>query len=105
VLTYCQVVRAAGDVVPGYPVLLERLRGSEDEEMLRDAAGELMQQPLDEDVIDEEFDGAVNRLLEAGRKRDFATLQAKVSKLGVSGLSTEEKQQYLQALNGRRSEA
>ncbi|WP_319242521.1 DNA primase [uncultured Propionivibrio sp.] len=105
VLTYCQVVRAAGEVVPGYPVLLERLRGSEDEEMLRDAAGELMQQPFDEAVIDEEFEGAVERLLEAGRKRDFAALQAKVTKLGVSGLSTEEKQQYLQALNGRRSEA
>ncbi|SDG59323.1 DNA primase [Propionivibrio dicarboxylicus] len=105
VRTYCQVVRAAGDVVPAYPVLLERLRGSEDEEMLRDAAGELMQQPFDEAVIDEEFEGAVERLLEAGRKRDFAALQAKVSKLGVSGLSNEEKQQYLQALNGRRSEA
>lgn len=101
VLNYCQAVRAAGEPVPAYPVLLERLRGSEDEEMLREAAGELMHQPFDEAVIDEEFEGAIQRLLEAEHKRDFATLQAKVAKLGVSGLSSEEKQQYLQALNTR----
>ena len=101
VLSYCHAIRAAGEPVPAYPALLERLRGNEDEELLREAAGELMQQPFDEAVIDEEFDGAVQRLLEAEHKRGFAALQAKVAKLGVSGLSSEEKQQYLKALNTR----
>lgn len=67
-------VRAAGEPVPAYPVLLERLRGSEDEEMLREAAGELMHQPFDEAVIDEEFEGAIQRCRWAEYKRDFATL-------------------------------
>lgn len=53
---------AAGEPTPAYPVLLERLRGSEDEEVLREAAAELMQQMFDDEVIDEEFSGAVNRL-------------------------------------------
>lgn len=99
--SFCSVVRAAGDPVPPYPALLERLRGNEDEEMLREAAGELMQQPFDDALIDEEFDGAVQRLLEADHKRSFAVLQAKVTRLGVSGLSSEEKQQYLKALTVR----
>ena len=69
--------------------------------MLREAASELMQQPFDEAVIDEEFEGAIRQLQEAERKRVFAVLQAKVAKLGVAGLSGEEKQQYLRVLNAR----
>ena len=69
--------------------------------MLREAASELMQQPFDEAVIDEEFEGAIRQLQEAERKRVFAVLQAKVAKLGVAGLSGEEKQQYLRVLNTR----
>ena len=70
--------------------------------MLRDAAADVMQDPWDDDSIDAEFDGAVERLLEGDRKRAFEKLQEKVNKLGVSGLSGEEKQQYLQALADRR---
>ena len=38
--------------VPAYAALLERLRGSEDEAVLREAAAELMQQPFAEEDID-----------------------------------------------------
>ena len=94
-------VIAAGSPAPALPVLLERMRGGEDEEMLRDAAGELIRHPYDDAAIDEEFEGAVRRLQEAENKRAFEALQAKVQKLGVAGLSGEEKQQYLLALNTR----
>ena len=54
-----------------------------------------------EDGIDAEFEGVVSGLVEGDKKRAFALLQAKVTKLGVAGLSGEEKQQYLQALSAR----
>jgi len=97
----CETILASGDATPGYAALLERLRGNEDESILREAAAELMQQPFDEGDIDAEFDGAVVRLAEGESKRAFAVLQEKVSKLGVAGLSGEEKQHYLQALSAR----
>jgi len=98
---WCETILAAGDPTPGYAALLERLRGSEDEPVLREAAAELMQQPFAEEDIDVEFDGAVKRLLEGENKRAFALLQEKASRLGVAGLSSEEKQHYLQALSTR----
>jgi len=94
----CETIVAAGNPPPAYAALLERLRGNEDEAILREAAAELMQQPFEDDDIDAEFDGAVERLAEGDHKRAFATLQEKIQKLGVAGLSSEEKQQYLQAL-------
>ena len=69
--------------------------------VLREAASELMQQPFAEEDIEVEFAGAVSRLLEGESKRAFARLQEKVYKLGVAGLSGEEKQQYLQALSAK----
>ena len=97
----CETIVAAGEPTPAYAALLERLRGNEDESILREAAAELMQQPFAEDDIDAEFEGAVSRLLEGESKRSFALLQEKVYKLGVAGLSSEEKQHYLQALSAR----
>ncbi len=97
----CSTVLECGDPIPAYAALLERLRGSEDEAVLGEAAAELMQQPFAEEDIDAEFSGAIDRLLEAERKRAFAVLQEKVAKLGVAGLSSEEKAHYLQALGGR----
>jgi DNA primase len=97
----CDVILSAGDPPPPYAVLLERLRGNEDEGVLREAAAELMQQPFEEDDIDVEFEGTVMRLVEGENKRAFDLLQEKVSKLGVAGLSGDEKQQYLQALSAR----
>ncbi len=97
----CETIIAAGEPTPAYAALLERLRGNEDEGILREAAAELMQQPFAEGDIDAEFEGAVSRLLEGESKRTFAILQEKVTKLGVAGLSGEEKQHYLQALSAR----
>ena len=101
VRSLCEMILAAGDPPPGYAVLLERARGVENEEILHEAAAELMRQPFDEESIDEEFDGTIQRLQEAESRRTFELLQEKISKLGVSGLSGEEKQQYLQALQNR----
>ena len=101
VRSLCEMILAAGDPPPGYAVLLERARGVENEEILHEAAAELMRQPFDEESIDEEFDGTIQRLQEAESRRSFELLQEKISKLGVSGLSGEEKQQYLQALQNR----
>jgi DNA primase len=94
----CAVVSESGDSIPGYAVLLEYFRGSEDEAVVCAAAAELMRQPLDEEVVDADFDGAVNRLREGEKKRAFARLQEKAAKLGVAGLSSEEKACYLEAL-------
>ena len=102
----CETIVAAGEPTPGYAALLEHLRGGEEDGVLREAAAELMQRPFAEEDIDSEFDGAVQRLLEAETRRAFELLKQKVSKLGVAGLSSEEKQQYVHASNtsGRRSE-
>lgn len=102
----CQTILAAGEPTPPYAALLERLRGNEDEGILREAAAELMQQPYAEEDIDAEFDGVVHRLLEAETRRTFELLKQKVSKLGLAGLSSEEKQQYVHASNtsGRTAE-
>ena len=101
VRSLCEMILAAGDPPPGYAVLLERARGVENEKILHEAAAELMRQPFDEESIDEEFDGTIQRLQEAESRRTFELLQEKIGKLGVSGLSGEEKQQYLQALQNR----
>lgn len=98
---WCTLVTACGDPAPPYPVLLEKLRDSEHEEILHAAAAELMRQPFDEEGIDTEFDGAVTRLAEGHRKRSFALLQHRIQKLGVGGLSSEEKKLYLQALGAQ----
>jgi DNA primase len=104
IVRLCSMVRESGDSVPGYAALLERLRGSEDETILCEAAAELMRQPFAEGDIDSEFDGAISRLQEGERKRAFARLQEKVARLGAAGLSSEEKAHYLQAL-GKRCDA
>jgi len=101
VVKLCTTILSSGDSAPAYATLLERLRGSEDEPVLREAAAELMQQPFAEEDIDSEFEGAISRLQEGENKRAFALLQEKVAKLGVSGLSAEEKLQYLQAVSKR----
>ena len=97
----CQTILAAQGAMPEYAAVLERWRGNEDEGILREAASELMRQPFAEEDIDAEFEGAIKQLLEGENKRAFAILQEKVHKLGVAGLSGEEKQQYLQALSAK----
>ncbi|WP_313953178.1 DNA primase [Accumulibacter sp.] len=97
----CATIAADGAQVLAYPALLEKLRGCEAESLLHHAAAELMHQPFAEDEIDTEFEGAVKQLLEGEHKRAFGILQDKIQRLGVGGLSSEEKQQYLQALSAR----
>ncbi|MDR2451521.1 MAG: DNA primase [Candidatus Accumulibacter sp.] len=92
----CKVMQESGD--PEHAVLMERLRGSEEEPVLREAAAELMRHALVDEDIDTEFSGAIRQLQESERKRVFAQLQGKVAKLGVSGLSGDEKAHYLQML-------
>ena len=69
--------------------------------MLHDAAAELMRQPFGEDEIDAEFDGAITQLRGGERKRAFALEQDMAQKIGVRGMSSDEKQQYLQAVTAR----
>jgi DNA primase len=97
----CETIIGAGEPPPPYASLLERLRGSEDEEVLGDAAAELMQQPFAEEDIAAEFEGSVRCLVEGERKRVFGILQEKVQKLGVAGLSSDEKQQYVLAIGAQ----
>ena len=94
-------VQKSGDPVPEYAVLLERLRGSEDETVLSEAAAELMRQPFAEEEVEAVISGSISQLQEAERKRAFALIQEKVARLGITDLSSEEKALYLQAL-GRR---
>jgi DNA primase len=101
----CKVVLASGDSIPGHAALLERFRGNEDEAVVCAAATELMRQPFAEEDVDVEFDGAISRLQESEKKRSFARLQEKVAKLGVAGLSSEEKALYLRALDRRTDQA
>ena len=99
----CETIIATGEPAPAYAALIEKLRGNEDEVILRETAAELMQHPFAEEDVDAEFHGALERLREAEHKRIFGALQQKVAKLGVTGLSAEEKQHYLQALSTRAS--
>lgn len=98
----CETVLEYEEPLPTYAILIEKLRGSAEENVLSESAAELMQQPFAEDDIDVEFEGLIQKLLEAENKRAFAAIQEKVNKLGVSGLSSEEKKQYLQALAFKR---
>jgi hypothetical protein len=93
----CKAMRESGEAE--YAVLMERLRDSEEEFILREAAAELMRQPLVDEDIDAEFSGAIRQLQENERKRAFAQLQEKVAKLGVTGLSSDEKAHYVQMLD------
>ena len=97
----CEAIAEVSAEIGAQPVcsaLLERFRNGEDEGVLNQAAAELMQQPFDEETLDEEFAGAVDHLRTAANRRVFEALQAKVARLGVTDLSAEEKQQYLHAL-------
>ena len=62
-----------------------------------------MQLPFAEDGIEAEFQGAISRLQEGESKRAFGLLKEKAAKLGLAGLSSEEKQQYLVGITQARS--
>lgn len=99
----CETIGRSGDQPPAYPALLERLRGSGHEGILQAAAAELLELPFAEEAIDEEFAGALRQLRDNEMKRALEPLQDKARRLGVGGLSGEEKQRYLQAIRGSSS--
>lgn len=96
---------AADGGVLAYAGLRERLRGTPEESQIEAAAAELMGSSFDETEVDSEFAGVLSRLQEGGQKRDFAALQGRVQRLGVTGLTAEEKQEYLRLLSGRGKES
>lgn len=85
--------------VANYACLRERLRGTPEEALIETAAIEFLDSPLDADEIESEFVGVLVRLREDGQKRDFDELQSRVRRLGVAGLTPEEKQEYLRLLS------
>jgi len=82
-----------------YAVLRERLRGLPEEALIEAAAAELLGMPEDEAEIKAEFEAAIAKLHAGDQKRAFATLQTRVQRLGVAGLTPEEKQEYLRLLS------
>lgn len=85
----------------GYAALRERLRGAPEEAVIEAAAAEFLDSPLGTDEVESEFCGALERLRAGDRRKDFAELQSRVRRLGVAGLSAEEKQEYLRLLTVR----
>ena len=94
----CETIQDCEESPPTYTVLLEQLRGGEQDSVLNESAAELMLHPFAEEGIDDEFEGIIQRLREAENKRAFEQQQEKVIKLGLPGLSSEEKEQYRQLL-------
>ena len=81
-----------------YAVLREQLRGLPEENMIENAASELLGQPFDETEAETEFCDTLEKLRSGEQKRLFAELQTKAQQFGVAGLSAAEKQAYIQLL-------
>jgi len=97
-----QIVSQGG--AASYAGLREQLRNRPEEAAIEAAAVEFLASPLDPTEIEAEFSGILLRLHEGGQKRDFAELQSRVRRLGVAGLTLEEKQEYLRLLSTRGKE-
>ncbi|HZX31555.1 MAG TPA: DNA primase [Rhodocyclaceae bacterium] len=83
-----------------YPTLRERLRGAPEEPLIEKMAAAILDSPFDAEEVEAEFTDALEKLEQGGQKRAFAELQAKAQRLGVTGLTPEEKQEYLRLLTG-----
>ena len=92
---------AAHPEAPGYAFLREQLRGLPEEALIEGFASELLGHPFDEGEAEAEFQATLDKLQEGNQKRAFAELQARVQKLGVAGLTPEEKQAYIGLLTNR----
>jgi len=88
-----------GGAGTAYAALRERLRGLPEEALIEAAAAELLGLPTDEAELSAEFEDAIQKLRAGDQKRLFAMLQARVQRLGVTGLTPEEKQEYLRLLS------
>ena len=93
-----QIISASHEAA-SYAVLRERLRGLPEEGQIEKSAAELLGLPFDEAEAETEFRDTLEKLEQGGQKRAFAALQTKAQRLGVAGLTPEEKQMYLQVLN------
>ncbi len=87
--------------VNSYALLREQLRGQPEEQIIEQAASELLGLPFDEDEADEEFRDTLEKLRSGEQKRLFDELQIKAQQFGVAGLSAEEKQTYIRLLTQR----
>jgi DNA primase len=94
---------SANSETSSYAGLREQLRGLPEEQMIENAAAELLGQHFDEAEAEEEFRDTLEKLQEGGQKRAFAELQAKAQQFGVAGLSAAEKQTYIQLLSGKQN--
>jgi DNA primase len=83
----------------GYASLREQIRGLPEEALFESFAAELLGNPFDEGEAETEFHATVEKLQEGDQKRAFAELQIRVQKLGVAGLTPEEKQDYIRLSN------
>jgi DNA primase len=86
-----------------YAVLREQLRGLPEENMIENAASELLGQPFDETEAETEFRDTLEKLRTGEQKRLFAELQLKAQQFGVAGLSAAEKQAYIQLLGAQQN--
>ncbi len=86
---------AAHPDVPGYAYLRELIRDRPEAALVETFASELLDHPFDEGEAEAEFHAILEKLQEGDQKRAFSELQARVQKLGVSGLTPEEKQAYI----------
>ena len=93
-----EIAASNGDSLT-YATLRERLRGSPEEALVEQVAAEALGSPFDAEEVKNEFEGALGKLRQGGQKRAFAELQARVQRLGVAGLTPEEKQDYLRLLS------
>ena len=86
---------AAHPDAPGYAYLRELIRDRPEAALVETFASELLDHPFDEGEAEAEFHAILEKLQEGDQKRAFSELQARVQKLGVSGLTPEEKQAYI----------
>ena len=101
VLVLLHELVAAHPDVPGYAFLREQIRGLPEEAQIEGFASELLGHPFDEGEAKAEFHATLEKLREGDQKRAFAELQTRVQKLGVTGLTPEEKQAYIGLLANR----
>ena len=92
---------AAHPNVSGYAYLREQIRGRPEASLVERFASELLDHPFDEGEAEAEFRAILEKLQEGDQKRAFSELQAKVQKLGVTGLTPEEKQAYIDIVGKR----
>ena len=78
-----------------YASLREQIRGLPEEALFEGFAAELLGNPFDEGEAETEFRATLEKLQEGDQKRAFDELQTRVQRLGVAGLTPEEKQAYI----------